>query len=256
MSRNQGKFVWYELATTDVQGAIDYYRNVIGWETDFYEGAGMPYNILKADSSMGVGGIFALPEEARRNGAPPHWTAYVYADDVDALTKKAISLGGRSCVPPADIPTIGRFSVIADPHGAMIALLKPLGPDDQEESEQPPPKHFCWRELMAGNLDEDFAFYAALLGWEKMDAMPMPNGVYQLYGRGGKMLGGMMTKPADYPYPAHWLYYVAVENLDDAIARATKYGGKVMMGPMEVPGGTRVAQCIDPQGAMFAMNGA
>jgi predicted enzyme related to lactoylglutathione lyase len=257
MSKNQGKFVWYELATTDVKGAIDFYRNVIGWQTDFYEGAGMPYNILKADSSNGIGGVFELPEEARKNGAPPHWTAYVYADDVDALTKKAVSLGGTSCVPPSDIPTVGRFSVIADPHGAMIALLKPLGPDSQEEeTEMPPPKHFCWRELMGGSLDEDFAFYAELFGWEKHDAMPMPNGVYQLYGRDGKMLGGMMTKPDDYPYRPHWLYYVAVADLDASLALVTKHGGKIMMGPMEVPGGTRVAQCFDPQGAMFALNGA
>jgi uncharacterized protein len=257
MSKNQGKFVWYELATTDVKGAIDFYRSVIGWQTDFYEGAGMPYNILKADGANGIGGVLALPEEARRNGAPSHWTAYVYADDVDALTKKAVSLGGTSCVPPADIPTVGRFSVIADPHGAMIALLKPLEPDMPEnEPEQPPARHFCWRELMAGNMEEDFRFYSELFGWQKQDAVPMPNGTYQLYGRDGKTLGGMMTKPEGYPHRPHWLYYVFVADLDDAIARTTRHGGKVMMGPMEVPGGTRVAQCFDPQGAMFALNGA
>ncbi len=255
MSKNQGKFIWYELETTDVKSALEFYRNVIGWETDFYEGAGMPYNILKADGSMGLGGVAALSDEARKNGAPPCWTAYVYADDVDALTQKAISLGGTSCVPPTDIPTVGRFSVIADPHGAMIALLKPLGPDSEEPAE-PPMKHFCWRELIGGDLEQDFRFYSELFGWTKHESIPMPNGTYQLYGRGKKTLGGMMTKPEDYPHRPHWLYYVLVPDLDDAIERTKKHGGKLMMGPMPVPGGTRVAQCVDPQGAMFALNGA
>ena len=74
-------------------------------------------------------------------------------------------------------------------------------------------------------------------------------------GKGGRTLGGMATKPKDYPAPPHWLYYVKVDDLDAALARVKKGGGQVMHGPMEVPGGDRVAQCIDPQRAAFALHG-
>ncbi len=253
MSTSQGKFIWYELATSDVGGAIKFYKDVIGWGTEEFDGAGMRYVRWMADGA-GVGGLMALPEEARDNGAPPRWTAYVFADDVDALTDKATRLGAKTWSPPTDIPTVGRFSVISDPQGAVIAMIKPLGPDRPQPAEVPD-RHFSWNELMAADQEAAFRFYSELFGWEKSGAVESPMGTYQMYGREGHMLGGMMTRPEDYPAPPHWLYYVKVADLDAALARVTKDGGQVMHGPMEVPGGSRVAQCVDPQGAAFALHG-
>ncbi len=55
--------------------------------------------------------------------------------------------------------------------------------------------------------------------------------------------------------PPHWLYYVTVRDIDAALERVRAKGGKVLNGPMEVPGETpaRIAQCMDPQGAAFAL---
>ena len=80
-------------------------------------------------------------------------------------------------------------------------------------------------------------------------------GAYQMYGKAGRTFGGMMTKPKGYPAPPHWLYYVTVADLDAALARVKKSDGKVWNGPMDIPGGERVAQCVDPQGAAFALHG-
>jgi predicted enzyme related to lactoylglutathione lyase len=79
-------------------------------------------------------------------------------------------------------------------------------------------------------------------------------GTYRIYGVGDKQLGGMMTMPEGNPLPPMWIYYTETSDLDGAIARATKKGAKVMNGPMEVPGGGRIAQLIDPQGAAFALH--
>ena len=78
------------------------------------------------------------------------------------------------------------------------------------------------------------------------------HGVYQLFAAGGSDIGGIMTKMAQSPAP-FWLYYFNVDAIDAASARATKAGGQIINGPMEVPGGMWVVQCLDPQGAMFAM---
>jgi len=253
MGTSQGKFVWYELATSDVPAAIAFYEDVIGWGTEDFDGAGMRYVRWTADGTA-VGGAMPLSEESRRNGAPPHWMAYVLADDVDALTEKARSLGGNACMPPTDIPSVGRFSIISDPGGAVIAMLEPTGPDVPELTEVPD-RHFVWNELMAADQEVAFRFYSQLFGWQKTEAVRMPTGTYQMYGRKGRTLGGMMTRPSDYPAPPHWLHYVMVADLDDAVARAKKGGGRVLHGPMEVPGGSRIARCVDPQGAIFALNG-
>ena len=251
MSDTQGNFVWCELDTSDVKGAIEFYKDVIGWGTQAF---GENYAILTAGET-GVGGVMGLPEEHKKIGLGPHWLGYVQADDVDALTKKAQSLGAKTHVPPTDIPTIGRFSLIADPQGAVIALFKPLPRESAPPTSEPTNGHFVWHELIAADHESAFRFYAELLGWQKTDVFQGPTGPYQMYGKGGRTFGGMMTTPKGYPAGPHWLYYVTVADLDGALDRVKKGGGQVWNGPMDIPGGERVAQCVDPQGAAFALHG-
>ena len=98
-----------------------------------------------------------------------------------------------------------------------------------------------------------FDFYARLFGWTKADAIDMgAMGIYQLFATGGAPVGGMMTKTPETPQP-FWLYYFNVEAIDAAIARVEEGGGTLVNGPHEVPGGSFIAQCLDPQRAMFAM---
>lgn len=65
-----------------------------------------------------------------------------------------------------------------------------------------------------------------------------------------------MTAPKGSPMPPMWIFYASTSDLDAAIGRATRKGGKVINGPMEVPGGGRIAQLTDPQGAVFALHQA
>ena len=52
-----------------------------------------------------------------------------------------------------------------------------------------------------------------------------------------------------------WLYYFNVSDIDAAVKRVKAGSGQLLSGPMEVPGGSWIAQCADPQGAMFALVG-
>jgi hypothetical protein len=98
-------------------------------------------------------------------------------------------------------------------------------------------------------------FYKTLFGWEfKSDFDMGPMGKYLMYGQGERTYGGIMNRPKEVPTSA-WVYYVHVDDIEAAVARATAKGGKLMNGPMDVPGGDRVAQLSDPQGAWFALHG-
>jgi predicted enzyme related to lactoylglutathione lyase len=79
-------------------------------------------------------------------------------------------------------------------------------------------------------------------------------GLYQMYGRNGKTLGGIFRKPAEMPGPSAWLYYARVADVNAAVEAARQQGGQVLNGPMEVPGGDLIAQLLDPQGGMFAVH--
>jgi predicted enzyme related to lactoylglutathione lyase len=116
------------------------------------------------------------------------------------------------------------------------------------------PGSIGWHELCALDWQAAFAFYEKLFGWSKDQAIDMgPMGTYQLFKTGGEYAaGGMMTKPAAIPVP-YWGYYFNVEAIDAAAARVTAAGGKILNGPMEVPGPMWVVNCMDPQGAVFSL---
>jgi len=253
MSQPTGKFVWYELMTTDTAAAAAFYQSVVGWEA---KDSGMPgggYTIFNA-GTQGVGGMMAIPDEACAMGVPPSWSGYIWVDDVDAYVGKVCAAGGKSLRPAEDIPGVGRFAVVADPYGAAFMLFKDSGMTSAGAEPVPgTPGHIGWHELHAGDGVGAFAFYSSLFGWTKGDTMDMgPNGVYQLFATGGDAVGGMMTKMPETPAPC-WVYYFNVAALDAAVDKVTAGGGKVVMGPMQVPGGSWIVNGIDPQGAYFAL---
>jgi len=241
------KFVWYDLMTSDTKAAASFYEKVIGWTI---EDNGMPgaehYEIFSMGAKT-VSGLMALPDPNLR----PSWLGYIGVDDVDASTKRVAEAGGSVHVPPRDIPGIGRFSLVADPQGAAFYLFHPNGsapPDDTPAA----PGRICWHELNARSLDSAYAFYAELFGWEKGGSHDMgAMGLYQMFTTGAVPLGGMMNAPPGMPEP-FWLYYFSVDSVAAAAERVTEAGGKVVHGPAQVPGGW-IAQCLDPQGALFGV---
>lgn len=246
------KFFWYELLATDGRAAADFYRRVIGWNAQDSGIPGVVYTVLSAGTT-GIGGIMELTQDMADAGAPPGWTGYVGVDDVDAVAARIAARGGAVLREPADIPGVGRFAVVADPGGAVFQLLKGSSP----EGSMPPPP--CgpggvgWHELHAADGADAWAFYSSLFGWTKADAMDMgEHGTYQMFAAGAEPIGGMMTRMPEMPAPC-WVFYFNVEAIDAAAKRATDAGAQVVNGPMEVPGGSWIVQCLDPQGAFFAM---
>jgi uncharacterized protein len=249
--KDQGRFVWYELMTTDTEAAMAFYKSVVGWETEAFSDSPMPYTMWKGSEGT-LGGVMALPPEAAKMGAPPHWMANVTVVDVDATVARVKELGGGLLTGPFDIPNIGRVAVIADPQGATIAVFKPAG--EMKSHDNTRPGEFTWSELMSSDPGAAQKFYAEIFGWQQTGSFPMgAMGEYVMYGAAGKTLGGMRKKPEQLPVSA-WLYYIHVADIDAALATATSKGARVIVGPMEVPDGARVAQVIDPQGAVFALH--
>ncbi|TDW19994.1 hypothetical protein EV128_12840 [Rhizobium azibense] len=255
-SDTHGKFIWCELMTTDTKAAAGFYSSVIGWTTKEMpmEDLPSPYTIFEADG-RGVAGMMTFPAELEGQGIPPNWTGYVCVDDVDQAAKDFEANGGQIRRPPEDIPTIGRFAVVADPHGAVLCIMTPLPMEGDSgwEPEMGTPGHIGWHELMAGNMEEAFAFYSKVFGWTKDHDFDMGEmGGYRIFAEHGKQIGGMMTKPAGVPM-CYWGYYFNVPAIDSAIERINAGGGKVIVGPMEVPGGSWIINATDPQGAYFCL---
>jgi len=111
----------------------------------------------------------------------------------------------------------------------------------------------CWVDTNQPDPASAARFYSGLFGWKKAEAIDMGKmGVYQTFATGGGAVGGIMTKMPEVPW-AFWLYYFNVETLDAALARVKSASGKILLEPVQVPTGQWIAQCADPQGAMFGL---
>ena len=244
----RGRFIWHELLTTDTAAAAAFYPKVVPWRT---QPSNMPgYTIFMAGGTQ-VGGLMALPADA--SGTPAHWLVYVGTPNVDATCAQAQGLGARICKAATDIPNVGRFAVLADPQGATFAVFTPgAGPTPAE----PAQGGFSWHELQTTDTAAALRFYGTLFGWKAGRAHDMgAMGVYQIITRAGKDVGGMVGLAAPSAAPS-WLSYVHVADSTRAVAAAKAGGGRLLHGPMEVPGGTWIALLMDPQGGAFAVQEA
>ncbi len=118
-----GAFTWSELVTPDPAAIGPFYNAVFGWTS---ETAPMPtgdYTVFNVagGSADGIAGAMAPPVE----GMASFWTVYFNVDDAAATAAKAVELGGQILSDPTPVPGVGTFATIADPHGAVFALMTP-----------------------------------------------------------------------------------------------------------------------------------
>jgi hypothetical protein len=250
----QGRFVWEELMTTDVASAVAFYGKVAGLKSE--KAPFDPnYTIFKGTGGS-MGGVMALPGEAKQGGTPPMWISYIGTNNTDETARKIAQFGGKVHKQPWGIADGGRIAIVADPQGAVFALYSN---PKATEAPKTPIGHASWHELITSDYVAAFSFYQNVFGWRVINDMDMGPGmgVYRLFGAQGSsdtdMLGGMYTKPPQQPGPPAWLPYIKVANVPSATEAAKKLGAFIMHGPADVPGG-KITMATDPQGVMFAIH--
>jgi predicted enzyme related to lactoylglutathione lyase len=240
-----GTFSWADLATSDTDGAKRFYGELFGWEAeDLPVGDGAFYSMCRI-GGRSVAAIGALMQDQIEQGIPPHFNNYVTVEDVDATTGRAQELGATVAAPPFDVMEAGRMSVIQDPTGAHLSLWQAresIGAQLVNETGS-----LTWNDLNTGDPDRAQTFYEALFGWS-FEKVPGDLD-YWMIRNGERTNGGVLRFERG---PAFWLPYFAVEDVEDAAARASEAGGGKHAGPMEVPNG-RIAVLHDPAGAVFAV---
>ncbi|HEV8246064.1 MAG TPA: VOC family protein [Polyangiaceae bacterium] len=116
-----GQWLWNELHTTDPTQALAFYEKVVGFSHHSQDmGPAGTYHIL-SQGGVDRGGVTSH----LASGVPPHWLPYVAVDDPDATIARARKNGATIPMDPEDIPGIGRFGVLRDPTGAILAIMKP-----------------------------------------------------------------------------------------------------------------------------------
>jgi len=243
----RGRFVWHELYTPNRAGSQEFYGKVTGWKVQAWD-QDPEYQMFAAKT----GPLGAAIED--RTGTP-QWLTYIGSTDVDATADAATRAGGRVQMAPTSLPNGGRYAVLVDPQGATFGVHASAADSQPETAAKT--GEFSWHEL-ASNVAPSaaFGFYAALFDWDLMTEFDMgpTMGTYLVFGRNGRQLGGMFDHSKQGRPGAYWLGYVSVTDLEDSVERAKAARGSVLAGPMDVPGGDRIAQLMDPYGAFFALH--
>ncbi|MCU1381706.1 MAG: Glyoxalase/bleomycin resistance protein/dioxygenase [Acidobacteria bacterium] len=252
-SHAPGIFSWPELATTDQQAAVAFYRGLFGWDVN--EQPIGPTEVYSMFQMRGKPVAAAATQQApeRQMGVPPHWNAYVTVASVEESATKAESLGGTVLMPPLDVMDAGRMAVVQDPTGAVFQLWqanRSIGAEILNE-----PGALCWTELNTRDTKKAEAFYTGLFGWGVKHAAPSSAMEYTEFSVDGQPAIGMIPMNEHMPagVPSYWMPYFQVANTDASAEKIAELGGSIMVPAQDIPGTGRFAIGRDPQGAMFAV---
>lgn len=242
-----GEFCWFELATTDQEAAKTFYNKVFGWTpNDQPMGPDAFYTILELNG-RDVGALYNMQDSERQMGLPTHWNTYVCVDSADETAAKAEKLGAKILMAPFDVMEHGRASVIQDPTDAVFIVWEPKNHRGARVIDED--NAFCWYELATNDTAAAKSFYTNLFGWSTKDSPE-----YIEWQRDGKSIGGLMKiQPEWGPVPPNWIDYVMTNDLDAKCESVKANGGKVVVGPIDIPQTGRFATVQDPQGGHFSI---
>jgi predicted enzyme related to lactoylglutathione lyase len=237
-----GTFCWVDLATTDLDGARDFYTDLFGWDGDAEAGGSM----LRLAGAL-VAAFSPLSAAPRASGATASWTSYVSVVDAEAAAARAVELGGAIARDAFDLADVGRVALIQDPQGATLALWQAGTHFGAERVNDV--GCLCMNELVTADLDAARSFYEQLFGWTTGLVDTGPGGPTLVWVHNDGVLNGHMSVE---PGPPLWRAYFHVASTTAAIHRLETLGGSVLFGPIVIPTGSFAIE-RDPQGAEFAV---
>jgi uncharacterized protein len=245
-----GKVIFQELVTPDLTRAKQFYAGLLGWTFRDRDVGEMPY----AEAMLGdrsVGGLFQrnLPADENRQSA---WLTYLSVRDTDATVQTALQHGAKLLFGPRSFPDRGREAVLADPQGAVFAVLASSSGDPPDVLAEP--GEWIWSSLIARDPDTAAAFYQALFDYEVYPAPVEAGPEHLVLASQGYARASVNPPPAARPgvHP-HWLNYVRVDDAAATSARAAALGGRIIVAPRPTPRGGTIALVADPLGAPFGL---
>lgn len=236
-----GKFVWIDLVTEDVQAASAFYRGLFGWRPSTSKESKDYYVLLK--DGKPIGGMVAA---ADRNEEAPEslWLVSLSVDDVDRAAARVGARGGKVVEGPLNAGERGRMALVSDPAGASFILLRAPGGDPVDT--EVGTGEWLWTDLFTQNAKKAAAFYTYLSGYKVARVAVKEGHHYNVLIKGGRPRAGIVELRWA-GLKDNWLPYFRVDDLDRAIEKARRLGGRLVLQSEDA------ALLSDPTGAVFGV---
>ncbi len=240
--RHPGKVIFEQLATPDLAETERFYSGLFGWNFRNVPGLKLPYATAYFDGQP-VGAMVQRPAQADRHAA---WLPFFSVGQTDAAVHNASAHGARVLVAPHDVAGRGREAVLADPQGAVFAVMASSSGDPPDELR--PSGDWIWRSLLTTDPGADAPFYQAVFGF-RMLPLPSPAGeTHLLLASENYARATVNTLPGRTGAHPHWLNFVRVDDAAKSAALAERLGGHVLVAPRPDRHGGMIAVIADPLG--------
>ncbi len=247
---HDGKFVWYDLITDDVEAVKRFYGELFGWEFEAVGPEDDPYIEVYHHGKPIAGIVYMEPVEQEHDVS--QWVSWMSVADVDLAVGHAKQAGGEVHRSPRNLPPRGRYAIVSDPQGALFAVVRSEAgdpPDTREVIEY----GWLWTELWTRDKDAAIQFYQGLAGFETEATDGGVNRPYTVLMRDDRARAGVGELDPASEFRPNWLPYVQVEDPVAVVARVEGLGGLVWMAPDPEVRGATVGVIQDPAGAVLAI---
>jgi predicted enzyme related to lactoylglutathione lyase len=259
--RLEGKIVWHDLLTNKPEESRRFYGVLFGWEFEelgLRTGAfsSVNYTLIRHNGRL-IGGMIDTNQLDRDTEIDiSQWIVLLSVENVDEAVQTLTDAGGTVFTPPTDMAARGRIAVVADPQGAVFALLETRDGDPVDA--EPAMGDFLWNELWADDVENATGFYRGLANYEaenrfvEDDASDGGPSGYRVLSTNGTPRAGILANPVE-GLPPIWVSYVRVEDPAAITAKVESLGGRVLLNAQERDIGGQVALIAGPSGAGIAI---
>ncbi|MDR3682939.1 MAG: VOC family protein [Geothrix sp.] len=250
IEHHPGKMIWADLVTPDLAAAERFYGGMFGWTFETLPTRSTRYVV----ASLGGHPVGGLLQRTAAPGAhhPSAWLTFFAVGDVDAARRTALKEGAKVVSEPKTYPGRGRQAVLADPEGAVFAVLASSTGDPSDFLAAP--GEWIWSSLLARDPARDAVFYQNLFHYEVFD-LPNEDGAdHVIFSSEDYARASANTLPGDPTrHHPHWLNFVRVADTSAAAAKAVGLGGRILVKPHLDRHGGRAAVVADPAGAPIGL---
>jgi predicted enzyme related to lactoylglutathione lyase len=252
-ARLPGKIIWHDLLTKTPEASQRFYEELFGWEFEsiglnFGAVASANYTLIRHRGRL-IGGMIDQTR-LKTTADISQWVVLMSTDDIDAAVATIRDSGGTVFTPPTELADRGRIAVVADPEGALFALLQTKDGDPVDA--EPAPNDFLWNELWANDIDAAANFYRRLMGYDLEEEVVTADTSYHYLSSNGTPRVGILPNPIEGLQPL-WATYIRVTDPAAICARVEALGGQILLAPAERDLGGVVALIAGPSGAGVAL---
>ncbi len=241
-----GKVVWADLVTPNLSSAEKFYGGLFGWTFQRIHAGDSDYAVAMIGGRP-IAGIVEkpVPVTEHRQSA---WLTFIAVRDVDAVKRTVLARKGKVLADSVSYALRGRQAVLADPEGAVFAILASSSGDPPDYLAVP--GEWIWSSLHAKNPETEAAFYQNVFGYDVFDVEGADGMEHVILSSDDYARASANALPSgEGPRHAHWLNFIRVDHAADICARAVSLGGRILVEPHADRHGGLVAVVSDPAGA-------